>query len=125
VVPTATRETQIARLKSGHFDALILGGGINGAGIARDLALRAAETGHPLAVALVEQGHFASGTSSRNSQLIHGGLRYLKTLEFHLVREALRERAALLRLAPGYVQPLRFLLPLYGWFGRFYYGAGL
>ncbi len=125
MVPTATRETQIERLKSSRFDVLILGGGINGAGVARDLALRAAETGHPFAVALVEQGHFASGTSSRNSQLIHGGLRYLKSVEFHLVREALRERATLLRLAPGYVHPLRFLMPIYGWFGRFYYGAGL
>lgn len=125
MVPTATRETQIERLKSGHFDVLILGGGINGAGIARDLTLRAAETGHPLAVALVEQGHFASGTSSRNSQLIHGGLRYLKNFEFHLVREALRERATLLRLAPGYIHPLRFLMPIYGRFGRFYYGTGL
>jgi glycerol-3-phosphate dehydrogenase len=113
------------RLRDTRLDVLILGGGINGAGIARDLALRAKETGHPLSIGLVEQGHFASGTSSRNSQLIHGGLRYLKNLEFHLVRESLRERALLLRLAPDYVRPLRFLMPISGWFERFYYGTGL
>ncbi len=126
VVPESeTREFQVERLRSQQFDVLILGGGINGAGIARDLALRSKESGHPLRVALVEKGYFASGTSSRNSQLIHGGLRYLKNLEFHLVREALRERALLLRLAPDFIRPLRFLMPVYRWFERFYYGAGL
>ena len=125
VLEGGTREQQIQRLRNARLDVLILGGGINGAGVARDLALRAKEAGRPLNVGLVEQGHFASGTSSRNSQLIHGGLRYLKNLEFHLVREALRERALLLRLAPDYVQPLRFLMPISSWFERYYYAAGL
>jgi glycerol-3-phosphate dehydrogenase len=125
VPESETREYQVQRLRGQQFDVLILGGGINGAGVARDLALRAKETGRPLGVALVEKGHFGSGTSSRNSQLIHGGLRYLRNFEFHLVREALRERALLLRLAPDYIRPLRFLMPIYGRWGRFYYGAGL
>ena len=119
------RERQLERLRRERLDVLILGGGINGAGIARDLALRARETGTPLSIGLVEQAHFASGASSRNSQLIHGGLRYLKNLEFRLVREALRERALLLRLAPDYVRPLRFFMPISGWFERHYYHAGL
>jgi glycerol-3-phosphate dehydrogenase len=71
------------------------------------------------------RNHFASGTSGRNSQLIHGGLRYLKYLEFGLVREALRERATLLHIAPGLVRPLEFLLPCYHSFDRWFYGAGL
>lgn len=103
----------------------MVGGGINGAGILRDLALRAAHTGHHLRAGLVEKGHFASGTSGKNSQLIHGGLRYLKYLQFHLVRESLRERSLLLRLAPQYVQPLEFLLPMYGLKARLMYGTGL
>jgi glycerol-3-phosphate dehydrogenase len=106
-------------------DVLILGGGINGAGIARDLTLRARLAGVPLSVALVEKGHFAGGTSGRNSQLIHGGLRYLKHFDFGLVREALRERSTLLRIAPHLVEPLPMLLPMYGPFASLYYGAGL
>src|SRR5229473_1485380 len=102
----------LERLRRESFDVLVLGGGINGAGIARDLALRGVK------VALVEQRHFASGTSGKNSQLIHGGLRYLKFLQFHLVRESLRERATLLKLAPHLVKPLPFLIPMYGWFAR-------
>ena len=70
-----SRERNIGRLREGPLDVLIIGGGINGAGIARDLALRAAGTGTPLRTGLVERRHFASGTSGRNSQLIHGGLR--------------------------------------------------
>lgn len=120
-----SRAENLRRLEEGGFDVLIVGGGINGAGLARDLALRSARTGQPLRIALVEQRHFASGTSSRNSQLIHGGLRYLKYLEFRLVREALRERAVLLRIAPHLVKPLPFLIPFYGWTQRLYYDAGL
>ena len=75
------RETNLARLKEAPLDVLILGGGINGAGIARDLALRCRLGGEALRIGLAEQRHFASGTSGRNSQLIHGGLRYLKGLE--------------------------------------------
>jgi glycerol-3-phosphate dehydrogenase len=119
------RQTQIEALGAAPLDVLVLGGGINGAGVLRDLALRAAAGMQPLRLGLVEQGHFASGTSGRNSQLIHGGLRYLKNLEFGLVREALRERALLVKLAPQYVRPLQFLMPFYGQFARYYYGAGL
>ena len=120
-----SRHAALARLRAEEFDVLILGGGINGAGIARDLCLRARIAGRPLRVALVEQRHFASGTSGKNSQLIHGGLRYLKYLEFHLVREALRERATLLEIAPHLVEPLPFLIPFDTQWARFYYGAGL
>jgi glycerol-3-phosphate dehydrogenase len=86
-------------------DLLIVGGGINGAGIARDAA------GRGLSVMLVEQGDLASATSSWSSKLIHGGLRYLEQYEFRLVREALREREVLLRLAPHIIRPLLFVLP--------------
>jgi glycerol-3-phosphate dehydrogenase len=115
------RAENIVRLRAETFDVLIAGGGINGAGIARDLMLR----GGGFRVALVDKEHFASGTSGRNSQLIHGGLRYLKYLDFRLVWEALRERATLLRIAPGLVHPLEFLIPCYGAFDRWFYGAGL
>jgi glycerol-3-phosphate dehydrogenase len=115
------RAGNLARLKSESWDVLIVGGGINGAGIARDLMLRGAD----LKVALVEKNHFASGTSGKNSQLIHGGLRYLKYFDFGLVKEALHERATLLKIAPELVQPLQFLIPCYGAFDRWFYGAGL
>ncbi len=115
----ASRASNIERLRGETFDVLILGGGINGAGIARDLAMRGAK------VALVEQRHFASGTSGKNSQLIHGGLRYLKYLQLHLVRESLHERATLLHLAPHLVTPQPFLMPMYGWPARLFYSIGL
>jgi glycerol-3-phosphate dehydrogenase len=89
------------------FDLLVLGGGITGAGVALDAALRG------LRVALVDKGDFASGTSSASSKLVHGGLRYLEHGDFGLVHEALHERARLLRNAPHLVHPLRFLLPFY------------
>jgi glycerol-3-phosphate dehydrogenase len=88
-------------------DLLVIGGGIHGACVARDASLRG------LSVVLVEKDDLASGTSSRSSKLIHGGLRYLETGQFGLVREALRERAILLRTAPGFVRPVRFVLPFY------------
>src|SRR6185312_13106065 len=81
------------------------GGGINGAGIARDAA------GRGMSVTLVEQNDLASATSSWSSKLIHGGLRYLEQYEFRLVREALQEREVLLRLAPHIIRPLLFILP--------------
>ncbi len=118
---TDPRQQSLARLRTETFDVLIVGGGINGAGIARDLMLRDPS----LRVALVDKGHFSSGTSGRNSQLIHGGLRYLKYLEFPLVKEALHERAALLKIAPELVEPLQFLIPCYGAIDRWFYGAGL
>jgi len=88
-------------------DVLVVGGGITGAGIARDAALRGFRT------AVVDKGDFASGTSSHSSRLIHGGLRYLEQYEFHLVREASRERRVLLNVAPHLVRPLPFVLPSY------------
>jgi glycerol-3-phosphate dehydrogenase len=88
------------------FDLAIIGGGINGAGIARDAA------GRGLRVVLVEQNDLASGTSSASSKLIHGGLRYLEHRQFALVRKSLREREVLLRMAPHLVRPLRFVLPI-------------
>jgi glycerol-3-phosphate dehydrogenase len=120
-----TRQRHIEEIKAAPLDVLVLGGGINGAGIARDLALRAGHGRFPLRIGLVEQRQFASGTSGKNSQLIHGGLRYLKHCQFRLVRESLRERATLLALAPHLVEPLPFLMPLYGRFARLYYGTGL
>ncbi len=87
------------------FDLLVIGGGINGAGIARDAA------GRGLSVLLAEKGDPAEGTSSRSGKLIHGGLRYLEYYEFRLVREALIEREVLLRAAPHIVWPMRFVLP--------------
>ena len=115
------RKANIEQLRSETWDVLVVGGGINGAGIARDLTLRDAG----LKVALVEKNHFSSGTSGRNSQLIHGGLRYLKYFDVGLVKEALRERATLLRIAPGLVEPLQFLIPCYSVFDRWFYRAGL
>jgi glycerol-3-phosphate dehydrogenase len=94
-------------LKDGLFDLFIIGGGITGAGVALDAALRG------LRVALIDKGDFASGTSSVSSKLVHGGLRYLEYGAFHLVYEALHERGLLLRNAPHLVRPLRFILPLY------------
>jgi glycerol-3-phosphate dehydrogenase len=88
-------------------DLLVIGGGIHGTCVARDAALRG------LSVVLVEKDDLASGTSSRSSKLIHGGLRYLETRQFGLVREALRERAILLETAPALVRPVQFLLPYY------------
>lgn len=88
-----------------QFDLAVIGGGINGAGIARDAA------GRGLSVLLVEQNDLASGTSSASTKLIHGGLRYLEFYEFRLVRESLAEREVLLRSAPHIIHPLRFVLP--------------
>ncbi len=90
---------------SAIVDLLVIGGGINGAGIARDAA------GRGLRVALCEKDDFAQGTSSRSGKLIHGGLRYLEYYEFRLVREALIEREVLLNAAPHIVWPLRFVIP--------------
>ncbi len=87
------------------YDLAIIGGGINGCGIARDAA------GRGLKVLLAEKGDLASGTSSASTKLIHGGLRYLEHYEFRLVREALREREVLLAMAPHIIWPLRFVLP--------------
>src|SRR5512147_346381 len=87
------------------YDLAVIGGGINGCGIARDA------TGRGLKVFLCEQGDLAGATSSASTKLIHGGLRYLEYYEFRLVREALQEREVLWRAAPHIVSPLRFVLP--------------
>lgn len=116
------REQSLARLRTERFDVAVIGGGINGAAIARDAALRG------LKVALVDKGDFAGATSSRSSKLIHGGVRYLPQGQIHLVYTALRERERLRRrTAPHLVRPIRFLMPLYRGrgYGRFMLGAGL
>lgn len=118
------REETIRQLQQGQLDVLVVGGGINGIGILRDLALRNGPEGR-LRLALIEKDQFCHAASSKNSQLIHGGLRYLKYLEFSLVQEALQERALLLRLAPHAVWPQSFLLPVYSRGRRWYYGLGL
>jgi glycerol-3-phosphate dehydrogenase len=97
----------LERLRRETFDLAVVGGGITGAWIARDASMRG------LSVALVEQGDLASGTSSRSSRLVHGGLRYLRHAHVSLVREGLRERGRLLRLAPHLVRPIPFTLPVY------------
>jgi glycerol-3-phosphate dehydrogenase len=89
------------------FDLIVIGAGINGAGIARDATLRG------LSVLLVDKGDVGAGTTSRSTRLVHGGLRYLEHFEVPLVRESLRERETLLRIAPHLVHPLSFLLPIY------------
>ena len=99
--------TRLNGIDSASFDAVVIGGGMAGAGVARDLALRGAS------VVLFEKGDFASGTSSKSSKLIHGGLRYLELFDFKLVRESLREKKTLERLAPHLVRPLPFLVPVY------------
>lgn len=115
------RQSDIARLKNEEFDILVIGGGVVGAGIALDAAARG------LNVALVESKDFASGTSSRSSKLIHGGLRYLEQFDFKLVREALHERELMVTTqAPHLVKPLSFLYPLHKrYIDRVYVGAGL
>lgn len=113
---SANRRTEILRnAPATHFDMLVIGGGITGAGIALDAAARGMQ------VLLVEKNDFASGTSSKSTKLIHGGLRYLKQLEFRLVRKVGVERAVIHRLAPHLVKPMHMLLPIYkqGSLGKF------
>jgi glycerol-3-phosphate dehydrogenase len=117
----ARRRADRARVQDEVVDVLVIGGGVTGAGAALDAASRG------LSVALLEARDFASGTSSRSSKLIHGGLRYLEQFAFPLVREALAERSRLVQtIAPHLVTPLPFLLPLTSpvW-QRGYYGAGI
>lgn len=115
------RRRYLKKIDSTLFDLVVVGGGINGAGVAREAALRG------MKVALFEAQDFASGTSSKSSKLIHGGIRYLENLEFHLVFEALTERQKLFAMAPHLVHPLRFLIPLYkqGRVGMLKMGVGM
>jgi glycerol-3-phosphate dehydrogenase len=102
------RDAAFARLAGEEFDVLVIGGGITGAGVALDAASRGLRT------ALVERDDFGSGTSSKSSKLVHGGLRYLQQKEYLLVYENLRERQRLLDNAPHLVSPLPFVIPLFG-----------
>src|SRR5690348_4468265 len=114
------RSAALAALSGDELQVLVVGGGIVGAGIALDAVTRG------LSVALVEARDFASGTSSRSSKLIHGGLRYLEQHNFSLVREALIERGLLLnRIAPHLVRPVSFLLPFTRHWERPYVGSGV
>lgn len=120
------RNQQLKQLGSQTFDILVIGGGATGAGIALDAASRG------LSVALVERNDFASGTSSHSSKLIHGGVRYLEAAvtrldlaQWRLVREALRERAILLDIAPHLIRPLRTLVPARSWYQLLRHRIGL
>jgi glycerol-3-phosphate dehydrogenase len=115
----AARAAALAALPAADLDVLVVGGGITGAGIARDAALRG------LSVALVEAVDFAAGTSSRSSKLIHGGVRYLQQGDVGLVREAASERARLRRIAPHLAVPLLMVMPTYGRAMHFKLGTGL
>src|ERR1700753_3759508 len=117
----ARRASDLDRLRGRQYDVLIIRGGVPGVGAALDAASRG------LSVALVEARALASGTSSRSSKLIHGGLRYLEQFDFKLVYEALRERDLLVsKLAPHLVKPVSFMYPLYKKVvERPYVGAGL
>jgi glycerol-3-phosphate dehydrogenase len=119
--PQARTEAIDAMADGRELDVLVIGGGVVGSGSALDAATRGLTTG------LLEARDFASGTSSRSSKLVHGGLRYLEMLDFRLVHEALQERGLLLqRLAPHLVKPVPFLYPLqHRWWERFYAGAGV
>ena len=115
------RNETIAKLKKDNFDLVVIGGGITGGGIALDAASRG------LKVALVEKNDFASGTSSKSTKLIHGGLRYLKQFDFWLVKEVGSERAIVHKLAPHLVLPEKMLLPLIenGSYGKWLTSIGL
>ncbi|WP_328999983.1 glycerol-3-phosphate dehydrogenase/oxidase [Kribbella sp. NBC_00709] len=119
--PQARADAIAAMADGRELDVLVIGGGVVGTGSALDAATRGLTTG------LLEARDFASGTSSRSSKLIHGGLRYLEMLDFRLVHEALQERGLLLqRLAPHLVKPVPFLYPLqHRWWERFYAGSGV
>src|ERR1700722_1899494 len=111
--------THRRELAEAHFDVLVIGGGVVGAGVALDAATRG------LSVCLLEAEDFASGSSSKSSKLIHGGLRYVQALQLGLVREALRERSILRKNAPHLVHPAKFLYPLRHHWERPYVGAGV
>ncbi|TGJ99166.1 glycerol-3-phosphate dehydrogenase/oxidase [Leptospira semungkisensis] len=113
------RKSRFQKLTEENFDILILGGGATGAGAALDASLRG------LKVALLEKSDFASGTSSRSTKLIHGGVRYLAQFHFKLIHEALTERQRLLENAPHLVKPLPFILPTYKLYEKPYYSIGM
>src|ERR1700730_12320587 len=102
-----SRDRAIETLAAERFDVVVIGGGITGAGVALDAATRG------YSVALVEKADFASGTSSRSSKLVHGGLRYLQNFGLGLVREALLEGQLRVKLAPHLVRPLKLVVPAF------------
>ena len=102
-----TRAEHLRRMAAERVDVCVIGGGITGVGVALEAASRGAS------VALIERNDFASGTSGWSTKLVHGGIRYLPQGQVGLVREALHERATLLRIAPHLVWPLAFVLPIY------------
>src|SRR6202171_2218182 len=104
---SSTRAHNISLMGSEQFDVLVIGGGVTGVGVALDAVARGYK------VALVEKIDFASGTSSKSTKLVHGGIRYLPNFDFALVREALTERGVLLQNAAFLVQPVGFVLPMY------------
>lgn len=115
-----TRETRWTRLaQAGTVDLAVIGGGATGLGVALDAALRG------FSVALLESHDFASGTSSRSTKLLHGGVRYLAQGNVALVREALAERATVMHIAPHLAQPLPFVMPSHTWWQTPFYGTGL
>ncbi|MBU7572157.1 MAG: FAD-dependent oxidoreductase, partial [Hydrogenophaga sp.] len=105
--------------RHGVYDLAVVGGGATGLGVALDAALRG------FSVVLLESHDFAGGTSSRSTKLLHGGVRYLAQGNLALVREALAERATVLRIAPHLAQPLPFVMPSYRWWQTPFYGLGL
>jgi len=107
LLSSTARERNLATLNSEHFDVLVIGGGVTGAGVALDATARGYN------VALVEKADFASGSSSKATKLVHGGIRYLSSFDFAMVHEALVERGLLLQNAPFLVHPLAFVLPIY------------
>jgi glycerol-3-phosphate dehydrogenase len=113
------RAERLNALAGENFDVLVVGGGATGLGVAVDAATRGLRT------AIIEANDWASGTSSRSTKLVHGGVRYLEQLDFGLVREALRERGLLHRNAPHLVHPLPFIVPSFKWWEGPFYGAGL
>lgn len=117
----SNRAQTIQNLQKQDLDLIVIGGGITGAGIALDAASRG------LKVALLEKGDFASGTSSKSTKLIHGGLRYLKQFDFFLVKEVGSERAIVHKIAPHLVLPEKMLLPLIenGSYGKWLTSVGL
>ena len=119
--PTFDRAEMLRRMTNNFYDLIVIGGGVTGAGIALDAASRGIKT------ALVEKQDFASGTSSRSTKLIHGGLRYLKQFEVRLVKETGRERAVVHRLAPHLVVAEKMLLPIIkgGSYGKLLSSIGL
>src|SRR6267154_2128151 len=119
--PNMQRDKLIDRLEAekGIWDILIIGGGATGLGAAVDAASRGFKT------ILLEQYDFAKGTSSRSTKLVHGGVRYLAQGNIKLVMEALRERGYLLKNAPHLTSALQFIIPVYNWWDKYFYGIGL